>query len=254
LGDSLSYFVIECNGEWLASMGCDAGIALRRGWLQGPHVPWTSTPVLVAETPEAHREALRAALGRVVQRRFEGRVSDVSAYVSLAASELIDYYRSRGFVQRRVAHVFRIDRAGFAAEGIDRQVNPPLESQRGELVDQFRAAFPRGSTEIDLLNDGAIEVRVAEHDGRVAGFVVFGCETPSCGEIKFLAVREDCRRNGWGRRLLLGALQALAETSCDRVMLSVDDSNGNARSLYESVGFRLAYSGASLWGELSRMS
>jgi ribosomal protein S18 acetylase RimI-like enzyme len=178
----------------------------------------------------------------------------VSAYVALTATELIDYYRSRGFVQRRVEHVFRLDREGFSSEGADRQVHPPSAAQRAELVEQFRGAFPRGSTEVELFDNEGIEVRVAQQDGRVVGFIVFGCEMPSCGEIKFLTVREDCRRRGWGRRLLLGAMQALALTPCERVMLSVDDVNVNARSLYESVGFRLVYSGASLWGELSRMT
>lgn len=143
LDDSLSYFVIESNGDWLATMGCDVSVELRRGWLHGPHVPWTRAPVLVAETPEAHREALRVALGCVVRSRFEGRVSDVSAYVALTATELIDYYRSRGFVQRRVEHVFRLDREGFSSEAwIGRCTRPWSRSSLSDWRGQSRSSRP----------------------------------------------------------------------------------------------------------------
>jgi ribosomal protein S18 acetylase RimI-like enzyme len=52
-----------------------------------------------------------------------------------------------------------------------------------------------------------------------------------------LIVAPAARGQGWGRRLLLVALDHAREQGVARVQLGVLASNGPARRLYESVGF-----------------
>jgi ribosomal protein S18 acetylase RimI-like enzyme len=67
------------------------------------------------------------------------------------------------------------------------------------------------------------------------------------GEIDFLGVREDSRRRGIGRKLLQRALYWLfEEKNVTPITLTVLGKNMEARSLYESVGFRLKYTGVGL--------
>ncbi len=69
-------------------------------------------------------------------------------------------------------------------------------------------------------------------DARVEGFV------------EYLAVHPEARGRGVGRRLLLAALHwCFDDKGMPQAALGVDDSNTNARSLYERVGFALRYSG-----------
>lgn len=64
------------------------------------------------------------------------------------------------------------------------------------------------------------------------------------GFVQFLGVRAEARQQGIGRRLLQAALHWLFEVKqMPQVTLTVADNLVNARSLYESVGFRLWYTG-----------
>ncbi len=71
-------------------------------------------------------------------------------------------------------------------------------------------------------------VRVADLDGRVAGFVAASTE-----EITWLYVDPALYRRGVARALVADVL----ERAGDRVELEVLDGNGAARAFYEAVGF-----------------
>lgn len=76
------------------------------------------------------------------------------------------------------------------------------------------------------------EVRVAEVEGRVTGFIAW---TP--GEIDHLYIHPDCQGRGVGTALLLEALK-----DCDPgVELWVFQKNRDAIRFYEKHGFRLLY-------------
>jgi ribosomal-protein-alanine N-acetyltransferase len=81
---------------------------------------------------------------------------------------------------------------------------------------------------------------VAERDREVVGYVV-GDVTPNhgrdIGHIKDLAVREDARGDGLGRRLLDESLAVMAAGGARVVKLEVRETNEVARSLYRDVGF-----------------
>jgi ribosomal protein S18 acetylase RimI-like enzyme len=82
----------------------------------------------------------------------------------------------------------------------------------------------------------------------LAGFVVVGLEGDGEGRVYTLGVTPKRRRQGFGRQLLVGALAKLVERGAARVVLSVNDVNARARSLYEAVGFTQAYAGVALRG------
>lgn len=96
------------------------------------------------------------------------------------------------------------------------------------------------------------QVLVAAEGQEVLGFVVVSVEEGlSAGEIQFLGVREDCRRQGYGRRLLLSAIDWLWDRGgVAGICLNVGEEQFSARGLYESVGFRLRYTGIGLRKEV----
>jgi GNAT superfamily N-acetyltransferase len=60
-------------------------------------------------------------------------------------------------------------------------------------------------------------------------------------------VREDARRQGYGRCLLLSAVDWLLDVGgVSRVTLNVGDELVHARELYENAGFRLRFTGVGL--------
>jgi ribosomal-protein-alanine N-acetyltransferase len=57
-------------------------------------------------------------------------------------------------------------------------------------------------------------------------------------ELLNLAVREECRRQGEGRALLVELRRRFAESGVSRVFLEVRESNLGAIAFYERMGFR----------------
>jgi ribosomal protein S18 acetylase RimI-like enzyme len=92
------------------------------------------------------------------------------------------------------------------------------------------------------------QVLVVPQGDEVVGFAVVSAdEGLSMGEIQFLGVREEHRRQGVGRRLLLAAIDwLLDQAGVSWICLNVGEELVHARSLYESVGFRLRFTGVGL--------
>ena len=84
------------------------------------------------------------------------------------------------------------------------------------------------------------ETATVGDDGRVVGYVVADT-VPNHGEaighVKDIAVAEECRSQGTGRRLLGTALRTLAGEGAASVKLEVRRSNDVARTLYGDFGF-----------------
>ncbi len=77
--------------------------------------------------------------------------------------------------------------------------------------------------------------------GRAASLVGFVCGRSVAreAEILRLAVIEEWRRRGVGRRLVQQFLVRVKRNGCQRVCLDVRESNGAALHLYASCGFRV---------------
>lgn len=83
---------------------------------------------------------------------------------------------------------------------------------------------------------------VAEHEGRVVGYVRLGCPTELAShthvqQILGLAVSEEVRGRGIGRALVRAAVQEARDRGARRITLRVLGNNTTARVLYESEGF-----------------
>ncbi|KKK37431.1 GCN5 family acetyltransferase [Mesobacillus campisalis] len=77
---------------------------------------------------------------------------------------------------------------------------------------------------------------LAEKDGEIVGKVNLQM-TSQLGAIFGLGVVPEHRRNGYGRAILLMAIQKLKEAGAKNVMLQVAAENANALNLYKSCGF-----------------
>ena len=88
------------------------------------------------------------------------------------------------------------------------------------------------------------EVLVAQHEGRVAGYVScrFGGQA---GAISLIAVDQHCRGRGIGKTLIRSALARFAARGSEAATVVTQLTNLSALRLYEAMGFRI--SGAHLW-------
>jgi ribosomal protein S18 acetylase RimI-like enzyme len=82
------------------------------------------------------------------------------------------------------------------------------------------------------------EAYVVLEDEEVAGFVVLCMHGALVGYLKSIAVREDWRSRGLGRRLMAFAEDRIFEDA-GNVFLLVSDFNVRARQLYDRMGYRL---------------
>jgi len=95
----------------------------------------------------------------------------------------------------------------------------------------------------DAAGRGEIEVLVAEEEGLIVGYVLFGgrrgpLESPyRRAVIHDLYVRPGWRRKGLGRRLLEEALARMRAEGFDMATISVAVTNRDAIELYRKLGF-----------------
>jgi ribosomal protein S18 acetylase RimI-like enzyme len=88
-------------------------------------------------------------------------------------------------------------------------------------------------------------VFVAEQNGTIAGYVYAALEPLSwkdlrgpAGFIHDLAIAENARRSGVGRRLMETAIAWLRERNAPRVILGTAASNHAAQAVFRRLGFR----------------
>ena len=94
----------------------------------------------------------------------------------------------------------------------------------------------------DRLRDEDVEVAVAEANGEVSGFAIFGAtrdtDVPdSVAEIRVLHVDPDRWRSGLGRALVDHALDRLLAAGYEEATLWSAAANRRAGAFYEAVGF-----------------
>lgn len=123
------------------------------------------------------------------------------------------------------------------AEGIASSGAMSLEDARTKSVEDYARLLPDGlATEGNRLwtaYDGDAEVGVLWLAFRDSGegLTAFGYD---------FEVREELRRHGYGRSIMLAAEQLCRELGVVRVGLSVFGDNLGAQALYEQMGFEVA--------------
>jgi ribosomal protein S18 acetylase RimI-like enzyme len=96
-----------------------------------------------------------------------------------------------------------------------------------------------------MLQDPAIVILVAEHDGEVLGYTYAGIEGTDymslrgpAGVLYDIVVDPAHRGQGIGRMLLDATLAALKTRGAPRVVLGTAERNLTAQRLFERAGFR----------------
>ena len=93
------------------------------------------------------------------------------------------------------------------------------------------------------LNDPAFEVRVAERDGKVIGYVKLGPPhlpfepRGEAAELRQLYVIEEAKGQGIADELIRWAIDRARDKRADHLYLSVFTDNHRARRFYEKYGF-----------------
>ena len=77
---------------------------------------------------------------------------------------------------------------------------------------------------------------VGSLDGNLVATVMAGYEGHR-GWINYLAVAEECRRRGFGRRMMDAAEARLRAIGCPKINLQIRKSNAAAVGFYRSLGF-----------------
>jgi ribosomal protein S18 acetylase RimI-like enzyme len=103
---------------------------------------------------------------------------------------------------------------------------------------------------LDWFATPGVEAVIAEEDARPLGLVLLAFladpESPGLwvADVLAIAVAEDARHRGFGRRLLAAAVARAVEASrrwpVRAVRLSVAEDNAPARALFEGAGFHYA--------------
>ncbi len=110
-----------------------------------------------------------------------------------------------------------------------------------EQAAAIEAACFREPWSLDLLSSGFENkwnlYLAAEEDGRLAGYGAV-CVIAGEGEIQRIAVLEEFRRQGLGRKLLDAMVAAARNRGARAMTLEVRESNEPAIKLYFSAGFR----------------
>jgi len=127
----------------------------------------------------------------------------------------------------------------------------------GALLRQHHAADPRrfmfvehpeagyGRFLVSQLSNAESLVMVAEHAGRVVGYIFADVEPTSwmdlrgpCGVVHDVYVDESARRLGAGRELMHAALEWMRSKGRSQVVLMTKTQNVHAHHLFTALGFR----------------
>jgi GNAT superfamily N-acetyltransferase len=238
--DSELCYLMALRGDQLVgALGSEYDEGLGRGWLHGPHVA------------DEDWERIAEELFHRLLAELPPAIRQLDAYLNAENRRGRRFYAQEGFEEREnLNHEFCLTSGERVVSGGGRCM--PLEKEHEASFAQlyealFPAAYYSAERIIQMLGQSHQVLVVAEAE-EVLGFAVVSVEGDSSeGEIQFFGVREASRRQGHGRRLLLSATDWLFDRAgVSQVCLNVAEELAHARALYESVGFRLRYTGIGL--------
>lgn len=233
----ICFVMASAYGQLTGLMGCELDEELGRGWLRGPFIAddrkdWTvSADQLFDELLELLPVSIR----------------QLDTYLNIENLRGNDFYLGRDFKRLRLVHVYECLPPQKASALVD-PCEPLLPGEAQEFVEMHDSIFPgtyaTGQRILGKIDDRH-QVFVYRNGNEIMGYLYTVIDEDTAdGSIEFIGVREDARGKGIGRQLLQTALHWLFEIKLvPKVMLVVNDDLSNARTLYESVGFRLKYTG-----------
>ncbi|MEJ2208734.1 MAG: GNAT family N-acetyltransferase [Anaerolineae bacterium] len=235
----LCYVVALRDGRLAGAMGSEYDEGLGRGWLHGPHVATGDWDLVAGQLFSRLLAALPACIGQL------------GAYLNVENARGRRFYAQQGFQEREhLNYEFWLAPEERVVSG-DEACLPLGKEHETSFKQLYQALFPAAYYSADRIIDmvgQSHQVLVVAEGQEVLGFAVVSTEgSESAGEIQFFGVREDRRRQGYGRRLLLSAIDWLLDTAgVSGVSLNVGEELVHAQRLYESVGFRLRFAGIGL--------
>jgi GNAT superfamily N-acetyltransferase len=248
LDSGICFMVAFQDNQLIGTLGCELDEELGRGWVRGPFV--------IADTD--NWENIAASLLQGLQNTLPSAIHRLDSYLNIANERGNNFYIAHGFQKLRLAHVY----VAATPENPLGPVNTCTSlhpHQTEKFIALHESIFPQtyatGQRIVDKLGDHH-QVFVYTRGSEILGYLYAAIEEDSGdGSVEFVGVREDARGNGIGRQLLHKALHWLFEVKeVSQTTLVVNDNLTNARSLYESVGFRLKYTGVHSSKEWQRES
>ncbi|XP_048328100.1 uncharacterized protein LOC125421934 [Ziziphus jujuba] len=113
-----------------------------------------------------------------------------------------------------------------------------------DIVKLERKIFPKHESlarsfdeELIKKNSGLLYVEV--DNGQLAGYVMYSWPSSLYASITKLAVKENYRRQGYGKELLEAAIQKCRTRNVQRISLHVDPLRTPAMNLYQKLGFKV---------------
>jgi GNAT superfamily N-acetyltransferase len=235
----MCYVMALQDGQLAGAMGSEYDKELGRGWLYGPHVA------------TENRETIAVELFTRLLAELPACIRQLDAYLNVENVRGRRFYAQQGFKEREnLSYDFWLmpgDRVVSGDKRCHLLAKPHKASFKQLYETLFPAAYYSGERMLRMIGQSH-QVLVVAEEKEVLGFVVVSIdESLSTGEIQFFGVRENYRRQGYGRRLLLSAIDWLLDKAgVSQVCLNVGKELVYARSLYESVGFRLRFTGVGL--------
>lgn len=210
-----------------------------------------ATNVVMACDPQSPRELVDAATA-IIAERILTRMLPVRAIISPAP--LVDSLWRRLQSQLDPPTVVRMSQPVYAISG--RFDYPDLKDARYSTIRDLDSLVPacaamhKEEVGIDPLERDSVGYRerirelvekkrsvVRIIDGRIAAKCEFSAVTPDAVQLMGVWTNPSCRREGLGRALLREVCGHLARKG-KSVTLFVNDFNGPAIALYETLGFR----------------
>ncbi len=240
-----------------AQIAVAAGRPVGAAWLRPvPGLPGLAALHLAVDPDyqrQGHGDRLLAA---VASRAADAGYQALSAAVSDLEGPAGRFLLARRFVVEHVeVHLRLADLGGLPAPalppGLALRVYPPAAAAR-HFLRLYDAAF--GPHPWYQPYDGPDELRaeLAGTGGRAADmlFLLHGPEPVGCawlrrpdpdeGEIEPIGLVPAAQGRGWGRHLLLAALDRLRQAGCRSARIACWADNAPARGLYAALGFRPA--------------
>lgn len=235
----LVYLVAREGKDLVGALGAEFDESLGQTWIKGPQV-----------TSEPWDEMANTLFQRLILTLPTG-LHTFYANLNHHNQQTRDFFVQKGFVESdRFAHTYSLE-SSTQCPAVETQWGALTESHRSGFLSLyetlFKGAYYTGERILDMV-DSSHRVFVSTAQDEVSGFCVVSLsEDESQSEIEFLGVDSALRKKGLGRQLLLTALHSLKERNAAiTVALNVNDALAGARHLYESVGFKLLYSGIAL--------
>lgn len=130
-------------------------------------------------------------------------------------------------------------------------LQPPVQIRRAHkgdaaaLADLLGRAYPDetwtvSGTEVELFADNTVHsTLVADRNGRLLATASLQVleDSPTIGRVRWVATEASHRRQGLGRALVIGVLQAAAAQGCQTASLRTETNRQAAIALYLQLGF-----------------